>query len=150
MAVGQIAEAIGKGLLAGVAGTAAITATTMADMRIRGRSSSDAPAQALEKVARVQPESDEAHQRLASIAHWQYGTAWGVARGALDLIGVRGSVATVAHFGLVWGAAMVMLPALRIAPPPTQWGAKELVIDGANHFAYAVTAGRAYEALDGR
>lgn len=40
-----------------------------------------------------------------------------------------------------------MLPALGVAPPATQWGAKELAIDAWHHVVYAA-AGAAYELLD--
>jgi hypothetical protein len=41
-----------------------------------------------------------------------------------------------------------MLPALSVAPPFWQWGAKEVAIDALHHLVYAGTTGVAYAALD--
>ena len=41
-----------------------------------------------------------------------------------------------------------MLPALGVAPPFWQWGAKEVAIDTLQHLVYAVATGAAYTALD--
>jgi len=56
--------------------------------------------------------------------------------------------ATAAHLALVWGTEQVMLPALRVAPPAPQRGAKELAVDGWHHLVYAGVTGAAYELLD--
>ena len=61
---------------------------------------------------------------------------------------VQGPIATAAHFGAVWGTALVMLPSLKVAPPPTEWGAKEIAIDALRHLVYAAVTGLAYEFLD--
>jgi hypothetical protein len=48
------------------------------------------------------------------------------------------------------GTEQAMLPALEVAPPATQWGAKEIAIDAWHHATYAVATGLAYEWLDRR
>ncbi len=42
----------------------------------------------------------------------------------------------------------VMLPALGITPPLTEWGAKEVAIDALHHLVYATATGVAYSLLD--
>jgi hypothetical protein len=49
---------------------------------------------------------------------------------------------------VVWGGAATMLPALQVAPPPTEWPAEEIAVDAWHHAVYAVAAGVAYELLD--
>jgi hypothetical protein len=149
MGIGTLAAAAGKGLLAGAAGTAAITASQMIAMRLHdGRGSSDAPVEAAEKVLGVEP-VDEAHaEQVNNLIHWAYGTGWGAVRGLLSAVGLGPAPATAAHFGLVWGAAATMLPALRIAPPPTEWPPSEIAEDAWHHLVYAVATGLAYAALD--
>jgi hypothetical protein len=51
----RLAEAIGGGLLAGVAGTAAMTASSTLEAKLRDRGSSSAPADAASKVLGVEP-----------------------------------------------------------------------------------------------
>ncbi len=49
---------------------------------------------------------------------------------------------------MVWGSEQVMLPALEVAPPLTEWGAKEIAVDALHHLVYAATTGAAYSLLD--
>lgn len=147
MAMGRIAGAIGKGLVAGTAGTVAMTMSSMLEMKARGREQSTAPAQAAEKVLGVEPTGEREEQRLNMLVHMGYGTAWGIPRGLLGL-GMSAPLATAVHFLAVWGTALGMLPGLGVAPPPTQWGVKEVAIDAWHHAVYAVATGVAFEWLD--
>jgi hypothetical protein len=144
------ARAIGRGLIGGLLGTIAMTATTMLEMRLRDRPPSMAPAEAAEKVLDVRPDDAAAEERLSTLVHYAYGSGWGVVRGLLAELGGRGRIATLLHFGAVWGAAMVMLPNLRISPPPSEWGTEELVVDGTHHLVYATVTGMAVDALAGK
>ena len=113
-----LADAIGKGLLAGLAGTAAMTISSTLEARLRGRPASSAPARATAKVLGIKEfEDDVAHARFSDLSHWGYGTGWGVLRGLLGATGMRARTATALHGGAVWGSAQVALPALDIAPP---------------------------------
>ena len=62
--------------------------------------------------------------------------------------GLEGKEATTAFFGAVWGTEQVMLPALGVAPPFWQWGAREVTIDAFHHLVYAGATGIAYAVLD--
>ncbi len=148
MTVGDVAAAVGKGLLAGAVGTAAMTLSSTAEMKLRGREASDAPAQAASKVLGIEPVGDAQTQRFSNLVHWSYGTAWGSVRGLLAMLGLSGAPATAAHMGAVWGAELAMLPALDVAPPVTQWGVKEAAIDAGHHLVYAVATGLAFAFLD--
>jgi hypothetical protein len=148
MKLGNVAEAVGKGLFAGAVGTAAMTASSTLEARLRGRGASTTPAQAAAKVLGVEPKDEASRMRFSNIVHWGYGIAWGGARGLLTAAGLSGPVATVAHFAIVWGSEQVMLPALEVAPPVTEWGAKEIAIDAFHHGVYATVTGIAYSLLD--
>ena len=148
MKLGDVAAAVGKGLFAGVVGTAAMTASSTIEANLRGRGSSSTPGQAAAKVLGVQPVDEESEARFSNLVHWGYGTAWGGARGLLEAAGLSGPAATVAHFGAVWGSEQVMLPALDVTPPLTEWGAEEIAIDTLHHLVYVTTTGLAYSLLD--
>jgi hypothetical protein len=62
-------------------------------------------------------------------------------------VGVGPAAATGAHGAAVWGAALGMLPALRIAPPPWRRGAAEVAVDALHHANYAGVTGLAYTPL---
>jgi hypothetical protein len=148
--LGRLASNIGKGLLAGAVGTAAMTAVSAAEARRRGRKPSTVPGDAAARVLGVRPVGEDEKARFSNLAHWAYGIAWGGFRGLLGTFGVHGLGATTTHFAAVWGSALAVQPALGVTPPPTEWGATEVAIDAGHHAVYAVATGLAWAVLDWR
>ena len=147
----KLAGSIGKGLVAGLIGTASMTVSSTVEARIRQRKASSAPARATAKVLGITSFADEIGQaRFNDLAHWGYGTAWGVVRGLLDAVGLPPRAATAAHAAAVWGSAQVALPALEVAPPVIFWAPREIAIDAFHHTVYAIATGIAYELLSDR
>ena len=147
---GGRAAAVGKGLAAGLAGTAAMTVSSTLEAKLRGREASIAPARAASKVLGVAPVDEQGERRFNTLVHWGYGTGWGAARGIFAAAGLGGVGATLAHLGAVWGSEQVALPATGAAPPATQWGAAEVAVDVWHHVVYAAATGVAYRWLDRR
>lgn len=159
-------------MIAGFAGTAAITVSQMIAMQLTNRGMSSAPAKVGGKVLGVEPrgkaelekekassDQHEAPQELqeevemnkqvfSQLMHFGYGTGWGLVRGGLDLAQVNGWPATAIHFGAIWGTAQVMLPAANAAKPITKWSARQIVLDVLHHAVYAVAAGVVYDAMN--
>jgi hypothetical protein len=125
-----------------------MTASSTIEMRVRDRAASSAPEDAAEKVLGVAP-SAGSEERFASAVHWTYGIGWGAARGVLAALGFKGPTATLLHFTVVWGSALVMLPKLDVAPPVREWGVPELAIDAMHHGVYAAATAVAYRMLAG-
>ena len=147
-AVNTLADAVGKGLIAGVAGTAAMTLSSTLEAKLRGRAPSSAPARATAKVLGIKEFEDAvAEARFNDLSHWGYGTGWGVLRGLLGATGMPARTATALHGGAIYGAAQVTLPVLDIAPPAIFWPKQEIAIDAFHHAVYALATGVAYEAL---
>jgi hypothetical protein len=143
-----VAEDVGRGLFAGLAGTAAMTISSTLEAKARGRMPSSAPAKAAEKVLGIERFVDpRAEARFSNLVHWGYGTAWGAMRGLLDAIGLPPRAATAVHGAAVWGQQAVMLPTLGVAPPVNLWGKEEVAIDVFHHAVYATATGVAYELL---
>lgn len=149
-----VATGVGRGLIAGLAGAVAMTISSTLEMKLRRRAPSSAPADAAGKVLGVQPRDEKGKQRFATFVHYAYGSAWGLARAAiaaaLCVAGRRRRspiAAPLAHFAAVWGASLVMLPALGIAKPFWRWGAKEVAIDALHHTIYVTATDGAYRAL---
>ena len=148
-AANTLAGAIGKGIVAGLAGTAAMTVSSTIEAKLRGRAFSDAPARATAKVLGIKEFEDaRAKARFSDLSHWGYGTGWGIARAVIRELGLGPRLATPAHFAAIWGSAAVMLPALEIAPPFVFWGREEVAIDVFHHLVYATATAVAYELLD--
>jgi hypothetical protein len=144
----SVADAIGKGLVAGLAGTAAMTVSSTIEAKLRGREPSSAPARATAKVLGIKEFDDAvAAARFNDLAHWGYGTGWGVMRGLLGATGMSGPAATAAHGAAIYGAAQVTLPALEVAPPSIFWAKQEIAIDAFHHAVYATATGLAYELI---
>jgi hypothetical protein len=147
-AIATVADAIGKGLVAGFAGTAAMTVSSTLEAKLRGRAPSLAPARATAKMLGIAEfEDGVAQARFNDLSHWGYGTGWGVVRGLLAAAGLSPRNATAAHGAAVYGAAQVTLPALEIAPPSIFWAKEEIAIDAFHHAVYAAATGVAYEMI---
>jgi hypothetical protein len=146
-----LGSSIGKGLLAGFVGTAAMTASSSLEARIRHRAASSAPARATAKVLGIKEfEDDIAAARFNDLSHWGYGTSWGVVRGLLAATGLSPKAATAAHGAAIWGSAQVTLPALEVVPPVVFWQKREIAIDVFHHAVYTVATGIAYRLIDTR
>lgn len=161
--IGGIGSAIGRSIIAGIAGTVAITIAQMIEMKITGRSPSNAPAEVGGKVLGVEPRGakkegevskedqnseEENEKKFGQFMHWGYGAGWGVCRGLLSLAGIKGPAATALHFGAIWGTELVMIPSMTDSPPASKWGAKVLAKDALLHLVYAVAAGAVFDAID--
>jgi hypothetical protein len=143
-----LAEDTGKGLLAGLVGTAAMTVSSTVEAKLRGRTASSAPARATAKVLGIKEfEDDIAAARFNDLSHWGYGTSWGVLRGLLGATGMPARTATALHGAAIYGSAQVTLPALEIAPPVVFWPKEEIAIDAFHHAVYATATGLAYELI---
>lgn len=141
------ADAIGRGMVAGVVGTAAMTLSSTVEAKVSGRGSSTTPADAAGKVAGVEP-TDQGEARFNSLVHWGYGIGWGAVRGLIGLIGLRGPTATAAHLGAVWGTEQMLLPALDVGAPVWTYGAQAVGTDVLHHTVYAAATGLAYDWVD--
>lgn len=144
--VSRLASGVGRGILAGIVGTAAMTLSSTIEMKLRQREPSTAPAQAASEVLgfRVWKQDQE---KFANIVHWQYGSSIGALRGLFSAMGLHEPLASGVFFAAVWGTALAMVPRLTDAPPVKEWGPEELAIDGFHHLVYAVATSLAIGTL---
>jgi len=142
--LGAAAALVGRGLAAGLVGTAAMTLTSALEARVRGREQGTAPARAAGRALGVAPVDERGERRFNRLVHWAYGTAWGAAPGVLAAVGVPAAPAGVAHLGAVWGAEQVVLPATRAGSAPTHGSPPDAVADFAHHAVYAAATGLAF------
>jgi hypothetical protein len=149
MSAATLANGIGKGVMAGLAGTAAMTVSSTIEAKLRGRPFSTAPAKAATRALGIETFDDgEAYARFSNLVHWGYGTGWGVARGMLRALGLGPRLATPAHFAALWGSALYTLPKYDVAPPVTEWSAEDVAIDVFHHLVYVTATALAFELLD--
>lgn len=145
--LGRVMARIGIGLAAGAVGTAAMTIAQTIEMKITDREGSTVPADVVDEIAGVAPEEPSARARMAQFAHWGYGIGLGALRGALASTPLPPRVADSAFYLMVWTAPMAYMPALGVAPPPTEWGSEQIVSDAAFHLVYASAVAGAWHLL---
>jgi hypothetical protein len=151
MKVMTAVDSLGKGIVAGLIGTAAMTASSTLEARLRQRPASTAPARATATVLGIESfRDDAAYNRFSTLAHWAYGTGWGIPRALLRAVGLPPAMASAGHAAALWGTEQVMLPVLDVAPPIIFWKAEDVAIDGLHHLVYALATGIAYDLLDRR
>lgn len=148
--LGGLAAAVGKGLAAGLVGTAAMTLSSTVEAKLRGREASTTPARAASKVLGVAPVDEQGERRFNTLVHWGYGTGWGAVRGVLGAVGLGGAPAALTHLAAVWGGEQVVLPATGAGSPATEWEPPEIAVDLWHHVVYATATSAAYAWLDGR
>jgi uncharacterized membrane protein YagU involved in acid resistance len=131
-----------RGLLAAVLGAVAMTLSSTTEMYLRGRPPSETPGEAGNKLLGLFGLPRRTGRKLSLLStwvHWIYSTIWGVVLWALldsDLGGLGLAAGGLAFFALVWGAALVGLPATGLTPPFWRWGAREVAIDAWHHVVY--------------
>jgi hypothetical protein len=154
---------LGRGMIAGVAGTGVMTAYQLAIAKLQGKplttpvpdrwADAPAPAQVAKKAADALGQGNrltcEDVPLLTDVMHWLYGISWGafygVAAGATKPDPITGGLA----FGTgVWGASYAELVPLGVYQPPWKYPAKELAVDLSYHLVYGMAVGAAYAALD--
>ena len=165
--LGNAAGALGRGLVAGLVGTLAITVVAAGEQEIRRRmkrrSSERKPpenlfqaligpwlysADTLGKVlGGVTPADEAAKRRMALVAHTSYGTSWGMSLGILELAGLRGPAAMGVLLGGILGAEMGVMPRIGFFPSVGQWGGEAVFSSTYQHAVYAIAAGLTYDML---
>jgi hypothetical protein len=152
--------AVARGLAAGVAGTAVMTAyqglvakleSARADESGDAWENAPAPAKVAKRIIEglFHREVDaEKIPLLTSVMHWAYGTLWGAGY-ALLAERVDGSPAARGlAFGTgVWVTSYAQLVPLGIYSPPWEYDAKTLATDLSYHLVYGLGVSYAYEPL---
>ena len=122
------ATVLGRGVLAGLAGTVVMTAfQRLVEMPVSQRKESYAPADFAEKLLPVHPTTAAGRQRLNYITHFALGGMWGTAYGAAAAKGLRGQRAVNTVCAVVYTGG-VLLNTARGLYQPSRWTDKDWVI----------------------
>lgn len=156
-----VVATLGRGLLAGIAGTAVMTGLQLLTQKLQNGGAGDkppetwsdapAPAQVAEKTAETVGTTLPLEQApaIGNAVHWLYGTLWGTAYGLAKrgFDGVGFAPAGAGFGTAVWAASYAQLVPLGIYKPPWRYPAKELALDVSYHLAYGVTVAATYKTL---
>lgn len=92
--------AVVRGLVAGLAGTAAMTAAEKLEQMLTHRPNSFVPAHTLERLLRLPRRPDEERLWMNWVMHWGQGVLLGAVRGMMAERGLRGPVGSFAFMNL--------------------------------------------------
>ncbi len=127
------------GVAAGLAGTTAMTAAQAVYYKLTDAEPSTTPAEVAKRIIRgvlQRDVSDDATPQLNQVMHWLYGCGWGTLYGLSSRSPGRGI-----GFGTVlWGASLIELPAMQLAPPIWETPPSGLAPDLGFHLVYGVAA----------
>ena len=112
------AATVACGAGAGLAGAIVMGVSTNAEMRLRRRAPSNAPARAIERLFGVSSGDSRQAMRLALAGHVATSVALGATRAVMAGAGVRSKHASAALYGLALLPELVIVPSLSASPPP--------------------------------
>ncbi len=139
---------LGRGVLAGLAGTAVMTAfQRLVEMPVTGRSDSFAPAAVAERLLRVRPRTQQGRSRLNAATHVGFGAGlWGTAHGIAARSGLRGQRAVWPVFLVVYTGDVLVNTALGVYRPRT-WSRQDWIVDLLDKHVLAQATGAAFDRL---
>ena len=141
-------NALTRGLAAGVAGTAAMTASQLVEMHLTGREGSDVPGQVAQGLSGVEPEDPKARAAMSTGMHWAHGISGGGVRALIGQSGARGPLAAAALFGGLWSMDASLYRALGIADSPWRWAKEDLATDLFHKGLYSIVTSAVYDRLE--
>jgi hypothetical protein len=134
-----------RSVVAGAAGTATMTLAYAAERRLRRRGEAPldyddslVPGQIVASVMHLPHVTQREDRDLGLALRWSYGSAFGLAHGALRRV-VREPWASLAFGGTLMTATLTLFPLLGRTPPPWRWPADVIATSLGTHAAY-VTA----------
>ena len=138
-----------RGLIAGVAGVAAMTVAEKIEQVFTHRPNSYMPAHTLARLAHL-PEPDTDRRWLNWTMHWGQGSLLGIVRAMLGERGIDGPFGSFVFWNLRLAADQTLENATGAGCPPWTWPRSEQVIDIAHKGIYAFATGAVADALQPR
>jgi hypothetical protein len=129
------------GLLAGIAGVAAMTLAEKLEQKFTKRPDSYVPAHTLERLLKLPHKPDEQRLAMNWTMHWGQGILLGIVRGIMAKKGLRGPVGSFMFLNLRLANDQLLENATGVGAPPWSWPVDEQVIDLLHKGIYAFTTG---------
>ena len=134
-------QAVLGGLVAGLAGVAAMTAAEKLEQAVTRRPNSYVPAHTLERLLRLPHKPDSERRGLNWAMHWGQGILLGATRGLMAERGLRGPVGSFLFLNLRLLNDQTLENATGVGAPPWTWPVDEQVIDLMHKGIYAFATG---------
>lgn len=130
-----------RGMVAGLAGVAAMTAGEKLEQVFTHRPNSYVPAHTLERLLGLPRKRDSDRLWLNWTMHWGQGILLGAARGFMAEQGMRGPAGSFLFWNLRLLNDQALENATGVSSPPWTWPTDEQVIDITHKGVYAFTTG---------
>jgi len=140
-------KTIGQGILAGLAGVAAMTLAEKLEQLITRRPNSYVPAHTLERLLGLPHKPDRERWGLNHAMHWGQGIAAGVIRAFMASRGIRGPFSSFMFTGIRLSIDQTLENATGVGAPPWTWPRDEQIIDVLHKGVYAFTTGAIVDRL---
>jgi hypothetical protein len=141
------AALVAQGLLAGLAGVAAMTAAEKLEQAVTGRPNSFVPGHTLERLLGLPRRPDRDRLWMNWAMHWGQGIALGVARVVMARRGIRGPVGSFLFLNLRLLNDQTLENATGVGAPPWTWPVDEQVVDLLHKAVYAFATGAVADRL---
>ncbi len=136
-----------RGLVAGLAGVAAMTLAEKLEQAVTKRPNSYVPAHTLERLLGLPHKPDEERLVMNWVMHWGQGILLGAVRGLMAEHGVRGPVGSLLFMNLRLLNDQTLENATGVGTLPWTWPIDEQVIDLSHKAIYAFVTGAAADRL---
>ena len=134
-------SAVFQGLVAGIAGVAAMTAAEKIEQMLTDRPDSYVPAHTLERLLRLPHKPDTERLGMNWAMHWGQGIALGAVRGLMAERGFRGPVGSFLFMNLRLLNDQTLENVTGVGAPPWTWPVDEQAIDLLHKGIYAFVTG---------
>ena len=136
-----------NGMVAGLAGTVAMTVSEKIEQVITKRPDSYIPAHAMERILGLPTKPDEERRWMSWLAHWGLGIVPAALRGIMAEGGMRGPLASGMFFVTRMTTDETIENVTGVGKPPWAWPPKLAAIDALHKAVYAFATGAVADAL---
>lgn len=143
----MFASAALRGVAAGLAGVAAMTAAEKVEQAMTRRPDSYVPARALLTLAGRRPAETEKPLVANHAMHWTTGAVLGALRGVWSAIGLRGPRASMAHTVVRLSTDQTIENATGVGAPPRTWPRSDQFVDTLHKAVYSFVTGAVSDRL---
>ena len=143
----SVGTVLAAGLVAGLAGVAAMTLAEKLEQAITKRPNSYVPAHTLQRLTGRDPDLRSRPLRWNWAMHWGQGALVGAARAAMACRGLRGPMGSFLFLNLRLAADQTLENGTGVGSPPWTWPVDEQVIDLLHKAIYAFATGAAADRL---
>ncbi len=137
----MLASAAVRGMAAGIAGVAAMTAAEKIEQQLTHRPNSYIPGRTLLALAGRRPPESSTPTIANHAMHWGTGAVLGALRGVWSAIGLRGPRASLAHTVVRLSTDQTLENGTGVGAPPRTWPRQEEAVDLLHKAIYSFVTG---------